>query len=110
MIVISVLLKLLQLLILIQNRKEILMTIFIKVKESKESDTMLVKVVDPASIAVDVKSNSVKVLLMSCTTIDIVNNLTNEHYDVTDVDFMAYDADDELETFYIYDVIEVRVH
>ena len=86
------------------------MTIFIKVKESKESDTMLVKVVDPASIAVDVKSNSVKVLLMSCTTIDIVNNLTNEHYDVTDVDFMAYDADDELETFYIYDVIEVRMH
>ena len=86
------------------------MTIFIKVKESKESHEMLVKVVDPATIAVDVKHNSVKVLITQFTTIDIVDNITNEHYDVTDVDFMTYDADDELETFYIYDVIEVRVH
>ena len=86
------------------------MTIFIKVKESNESHEMLVKVVDPATIAVDVKHNSVKVLITRFTTIDIVDNITNEHYDVTDIDFMTYDADDELETFYIYDVIEVRVH
>ena len=84
------------------------MTIFIKVKESKDDPEMLVKVVDPASICVDVKGNNVKVLLMSCTTLDIINNLTNEHYDVTDVDFISYDADDELEAFYIYDVIEVQ--
>lgn len=84
------------------------MTIFIKVKESKDSDTMLVKVVDPANIVVDVKGDNVKVLLMRATTIDIINNLTNEHYDVTDVDFISYDPDDELEAFYIYDAIEVR--
>lgn len=86
------------------------MTIFIKVKESNESHEMLVKVVDPATIAVDVKHNSVKVLITRFTTIDIVDNITNKHYDVIDIDFMTYDADDELETFYVYDVIEVRVH
>jgi len=85
------------------------MTILIKVKESNNDPEMLVKVTDPASIHVDVKHNQVKVLLMSCTTLDIVDNNTGKQYDVVDVDFISYDVADELESFYIYDVTDVRV-
>lgn len=84
------------------------MTVLIKVKESKDSPEMLVNVTDPASVHVDVKHNQVKVLLSSFTKLNIVDNRTGEHYDVIDVDFMSYDADDELESFYIYDVVDVR--
>ena len=84
------------------------MTILIKVKESKDSPEMLINVIDPASIHIDVKHNQVRVLLSSFTKLDIVDNNTGEHYDVIDVDFIVYDAHDELEYFYIYDVINVK--
>ena len=81
----------------------------IKVRESKESPVMLVKVDNPASVTIDVKHNSAKVLIGNATVVDIINNDNGDHYDVIDADFISYDVADELESFYIYNVIEVKV-